>query len=103
MGSARVALWSDVVAALVALVMPAPFAASLPYVIASACIHVIYFLLVGRLYRDADLSVAYPLMRGLAPLVTTVIAAVTLREVGFPVSPMGVSTARRWSLHSLIR
>ena len=57
MGSARVALWSGVVAALVALVMPAPFAASLPYVIASAFIHVIYFLLVGRLYRDADLLI----------------------------------------------
>ena len=39
--------------------------------IASALIHVVYFLLVGRLYRNADLSVAYPLMRGLAPLVAT--------------------------------
>jgi drug/metabolite transporter (DMT)-like permease len=90
MGSARVALWSGVVAALVALVMPAPFASSLPYVIASAFIHVIYFLLVGRLYRDADLSVAYPLMRGLAPLAATVIAAVTLREVPDAVALVGV-------------
>ena len=47
--------------------MPALFAASLPYVVASALIHVVYFLLVGRLYRNADLSVAYPSMRGLAP------------------------------------
>jgi len=75
MGSARVALWTGVFAALTALVTPAPFAAALPYVIASALIHVVYFLLVGRLYRNADLSVAYPLMRGLAPMIATAIAA----------------------------
>ena len=90
MGSARVALWTGVVAILVALVAPAPLAASLPYVIASALIHVVYFLLVGRLYRNADLSVAYPLMRGLAPLAATAIAAVTLREIPDAVALVGV-------------
>jgi drug/metabolite transporter (DMT)-like permease len=90
MGSARVALWTGVVAVLVALVGPAPLAASLPYAIASAFVHVVYFLLVGRLYRNADLSVAYPLMRGLAPLVATAIAAVTLREIPDAVALVGV-------------
>ncbi len=90
MSSARVALWTGVVAAFVGLAMPAPFAASLPYVIVSALIHVVYFLLVGRLYRNADLSVAYPLMRGLAPLIATGIAAVTLREVPDSVALVGV-------------
>jgi drug/metabolite transporter (DMT)-like permease len=59
-------------------------------VTASALVHVIYFLLVGRLYRNADLSVAYPLMRGLAPLAATAIAAVTLREVPDAVALVGV-------------
>lgn len=90
MGSARVALWTGVAAALVAMVTPAPFAASMPYVIASAVIHVVYFLLVGRLYRNADLSVAYPLMRGLAPLVATAIAAATLREIPDAIALVGV-------------
>jgi len=90
MSSARVALWSGIVAALVSMAIPTPFAASLPYVIASALIHVVYFLLVGRLYRNADLSVAYPLMRGFAPLVATAIAAVTLREVPDAVALVGV-------------
>ena len=49
MGSARVALWTGIVAVLVALATPAPFVAALPYVIASALIHIVYFLLVGRL------------------------------------------------------
>ncbi len=90
MGSARVALWTGVVAILVALGTPSPFAAALPYAIASAFVHVVYFLLVGRLYRNADLSVAYPLMRGLAPLVATAIAAVTLREIPDAVGLVGV-------------
>jgi len=90
MGSARVALWTGVVAVFVGRVMPAPLVASLPYVIASALIHVVYFLLVGRLYRTADLSVAYPMMRGPAPLVATAIAAVTLREVPDSVALVGV-------------
>jgi drug/metabolite transporter (DMT)-like permease len=90
MGSARVALWTGVFALLMALTTPIPFAASAPFVIASAIIHVVYFLLVGRLYRSADLSVAYPLMRGLAPLVATAIAAVTLREIPAPITLVGV-------------
>jgi drug/metabolite transporter (DMT)-like permease len=90
MSSARVALWTGVVAAFVGLAAPKPFAPSLPYVIASALIHVVYFLLVGRLYRDADLSVAYPLMRGLAPLVATAIAAATMHELPGVVALVGV-------------
>ena len=90
MSSARVALWTGIVAGLVGLATPAPFAAALPLVVASALIHVVYFLLVGRLYRNADLSVAYPMMRGLAPLVATVIAAVTLHEIPDAVALVGV-------------
>ena len=90
MSSARVALWTGIIAAVVGLATPTPFAASLPYVTASALIHVVYFLLVGRLYRNADLSVAYSLMRGLAPLVATAIAAVTLREVPNAIALVGM-------------
>jgi drug/metabolite transporter (DMT)-like permease len=90
MSSARVALWTGVVAILVGLVMPPPSIVSLPYVTASALTHVVYFLLVGRLYRNADLSVAYPLMRGLAPLAALGIAAVTLGEVPDAVALLGV-------------
>jgi drug/metabolite transporter (DMT)-like permease len=90
MSAARVALWTGVVSALVALFAPAPLAASLPFVIASALAHVVYFLLVGRLYRNADLSVAYPLMRGLAPLIATAIAAGTLHEIPDATAFVGV-------------
>ena len=90
LGSARVALWTGVAAALVVLATPPPFPSAYPCILASAVIHVVYFLLVGRLYRNADLSVAYPLMRGLAPLIATAIAAATLNEIPAGAALVGV-------------
>ena len=90
MASARIALWTGAVAACVALVAPPPSAAAAPYVVASALVHIVYFLLVGRLYRDADLSVAYPLMRGLAPLIATAIAVAALGEIPGRLALLGV-------------
>ena len=58
--------------------IPAP--ESWPFIAASAAIHVVYFLLVGRLYRNADLSAAYPIMRGTAPLMTAIGAWLYLGE-----------------------
>jgi len=90
MSSARICLWTGLVAVIVALATPWPAWASAPYVVASAVIHVGYFLLVGRLYRTADLSVAYPLMRGLAPLIASAIAAAMLWEFPPPLALAGV-------------
>ena len=68
LSSAVVALWCGVAAVVAALVLPRPAAVAFPFIVASAIIHIVYFMLVGQLYRSADLSVAYPIMRGLAPL-----------------------------------
>lgn len=46
-----------------------PLAASWPYIAASSLFQIIYFAVLARTYRIADLSVAYPLMRGTAPLI----------------------------------
>ncbi len=91
MTSARVCLWCGIIALGVAAATPWPAAAAWPFVVASALIHIVYFLLVGRLYRTADLSVAYPLMRGFAPLVATGIAAATLGEWPHPLALVGVA------------
>ena len=80
MTSARVCLWCGAIAVVVAVLTPTPAIAAWPFVLASAIIHVVYFVLVGRLYRTADLSVAYPMMRGLAPLIAASIAFATLGE-----------------------
>jgi drug/metabolite transporter (DMT)-like permease len=80
MASARVCMWCGAIAFAVAAATPLPAAAASAFVVASAIIHVAYFVLVGRLYRNADLSVAYPLMRGFAPLLAAAVAFAALGE-----------------------
>lgn len=60
---------------------PLPDVASWPYLAASAVIHVGYFTLVACAYRGGELSFAYPLMRGTAPALSAVVAALWLGEV----------------------
>ena len=90
MTSARVCLWCGLVSLVVALLTPVPASVAAPFVVASAIIHVLYFVLVGRLYRNADLSVVYPLMRGFAPLIATAVAAAWLGERPTPLALGGV-------------
>ncbi|MBX3273617.1 MAG: EamA family transporter [Sandaracinaceae bacterium] len=45
-----------------------PALASLPYLGASALLHVAYFALLVAAYRAADLSLVYPIARGVPPL-----------------------------------
>lgn len=49
-------------------------------VLASALIHVGYFIVLLRGYRKADLTVVYPLARGSGPLLSSMIAIVFLGE-----------------------
>jgi drug/metabolite transporter (DMT)-like permease len=64
------------------LTTPAP--ASWPYVAASALFQITYFLLIARTYQIADMSQAYPLMRGTAPLI---VALVSVGQMGDTLSP----------------
>ncbi len=81
-----VAVWT----ALLLPLLPAPDAASWPYLVASACIHVAYFSLVAFAYRGGDLSFAYPVMRGVAPALSAVGAALLLGESPSPGGWAGV-------------
>ena len=76
-----VAAGGGVIALPLLVVAPLPEMASWPFLMASAVIHVGYFTLIGLLYRNADLSVAYPVTRGSAPLLATLIAALYLGEI----------------------
>ena len=48
--------------------LPAPAPASWPFIAASSAVQTIYYLLLIATYRDGEVSHAYPLMRGVAPL-----------------------------------
>ncbi len=56
--------------------LPAITPLAAPYILVSGIIHLAYYALIARAYRDGELSVAYPIMRGLAPLIVTLVAIV---------------------------
>ena len=70
--------------------VPLPLAAAWPMAIASVVIHFGYYLTLAQAYRTGDLSFAYPLMRGTAPLLVTLLGIVFLRELPSPQVAIGV-------------
>ena len=56
------------------------------YVLASALIHICYFLFLGRSLARSDLSLVYPIARGFGPGLVPILAVLTLGET---VSPLG--------------
>ena len=75
-----VTIGAAVIAGLVLPWIPLPAASSWPYLAASVLIHFAYFSLVALAYRSSDLSYAYPIMRGVAPLLTVLVAGVVINE-----------------------
>ena len=71
--------------------LPAPAPESWPYLLASGLIHVAYFALVARAYQGADLGLAYPLMRGTAPVLVAAVAALWLHELPTPLGWLGIA------------
>lgn len=57
-----------------------PASASWPYLLASTGVHFAYFGLMAEAYRVGDMSHAYPLMRGSAPLLVALASAPLLGE-----------------------
>jgi len=50
------------------------------FIFASAVLHLVYYLVLLRGYRHADLTVVYPLARGSGPLLSSLVAIVVLGE-----------------------
>jgi drug/metabolite transporter (DMT)-like permease len=71
-------------------VVPVPAQASWPYIFGSIVVHLAYYFLMVNAYRTGELSLVYPLMRGVAPLITAVLGIVWLREFPGPISWLGM-------------
>lgn len=82
-----VALVTGSAALIAALMLPflmLPAAQSWLYIAASVVIHIFYFLLIGAAYRSGDMSHAYPLMRGTAPLLIALASDTLIGEALTP-------------------
>ncbi|MFF7448477.1 MULTISPECIES: EamA family transporter [unclassified Streptomyces] len=82
-----------------------PAAGAWPYLLASAGIHIAYYALLMTSFRLGDFGQAYPIARGTAPLVVTVLAALFAHEVpdgwaaaGIAVSCAGLTGVALWGL-----
>lgn len=62
------------------------------FIIPSTLLHLFYHLLLLQAYRLADMNLAYPILRGSAPLFAAVFALVALGEVPSLVSAVGILT-----------
>lgn len=69
------------VSLIVLAVMGLPAGPAWPYLLASASVNMLYFYFLINAYRVGDLSVAYPVARGVAPLLVMVFSFLFLSEV----------------------
>lgn len=67
---------------------PAPHPASWPFLAVSTAAQFAYYTLITQVYRRADLGLAYPIMRGTAPLFVTFANAILFDEI---LSPLGLA------------
>lgn len=71
---------SGLIAAVALPFLPAPSAASWPCLAASTVLELLYGIVLATAYRLGDLSHAYPLMRGTAPLLVAAASSALLGE-----------------------
>ncbi len=72
--TALVHVLGSVLALPVLLVVGAPQPAALPYIGLSVLVHIGYFIALAGAYQHGELSLTYPIMRGLAPLLVALVA-----------------------------
>jgi len=83
---------------LVSVVLAAPFAAAWwsakpsvwPYALASTLLEAVYVVALASAYRASDLSIVYPLSRGLAPVLTLAAAVAVLGHSASAAEVIGV-------------
>jgi drug/metabolite transporter (DMT)-like permease len=61
------------------------------FIVGSAVLHLTYFLLLGQGYRVGDLSLVYPLARGLGPMLSTAAAVLVIGERPTPLALVGAA------------
>jgi len=75
-----VAAGSGVLALIVIPILPAPAAASWPWLAGSAAVHILYFVFLAGAYRYGELSYVYPIMRGGGPMIVAASGAAVFAE-----------------------
>lgn len=79
------------------------------FVVATIVLHTLYFGLLGRSYMEGDLSLVYPIARGMGPMLVPVLAVAFLNEaisvsaiIGIVVIVAGIYTVSWWGNFGLL-
>ena len=75
-----VALGHVIPASVMVLLLPLPSTESFPYIILSTVVHFGYFYMLGKAYQHGDLSVVYPIARGIVPALVSLWALILVGE-----------------------
>jgi drug/metabolite transporter (DMT)-like permease len=76
-----VALGHVIPASVMVVALPLPSAESFPWIIASTVVHFGYFYMLGKAYQHGDLSVVYPIARGIVPALVSLWALILVGEM----------------------
>ena len=76
-----------------AFILPLPPSEAWPYLIAGVVVHFIYQLTLIGAFQRGDMSIVFPIMRGVAPAFAAVFAFVFLSESLRPVEILGLAIA----------
>ena len=87
-GTVAISIGAALVSAPLLSLVGLPAAAAWPWVIASVLIHLVYFAALIESYRTGDMGQVYPVARGSAPLLTTLISLLVLKE---PIGAYGIA------------
>jgi drug/metabolite transporter (DMT)-like permease len=98
-GDSLAFMWSFTVASLVIYAIPfavliaehRPDREGAGFVVASALVHVAYFTLLARSYRQTDLSIAYPIARGTGVLLAPILAVPIYGDRPSPLAWLGIA------------
>ena len=74
----------------VAGLVPLPSVESIPFLVAAAAAHYLYYALMLNAYRVGDMSQVYPIARGIAPLLVAFLASIFAGELLGPLSALAV-------------
>ena len=72
-------------------VLPAPGPTAWLCLLASTAVHCLYYFALASAYRHADLSVAYPILRGSAPMFTALLGVLALGEQPAALGWLGIA------------
>lgn len=86
-----VALGHVLPGAVLICILPLPNAESWPFIALSTFVHFGYFYMLGRAYQHGDLSVVYPIARGIVPVLVSLWAWLLLGEVLPPLVWAGIA------------